>query len=187
MTENTENDPIVFEFSRPVHFSDVSEKQPMNKSVTAKPEECKALARRFDIVELSNLSADLVLKRRMGGSMVEVTGAFTVDVVQECIVTLAPVPDHIEAEFEAFFTDLPPAVPLSQEIEVPVDEDIPEFAEGGIIDIGELVAQHVALELDPYPRVEGASHDITDEELPPDEEKTHRPFEALAALKKDKT
>ena len=173
------------EFSRLVNFSDISEKQPMQKAITAKPEECKALAKRLEILELSNLTADLTLKRRMAGHMVQVTGTFTADVVQECVVTLDPVPDHIESSFEAFLTDIRPPVPLAGEVEVVPEKDAPEFVENGLIDAGELVTQHVALELDPYPRVEGASHELTDEELPPDEEKTHRPFEALAKLKKD--
>lgn len=184
-SKDTAPQPGKHEFSRLVSFSDISEKQPMHKSITAKPEECKALAERFEILELSNLTADLTLKRRMAGHMVQVTGKFTVDVVQECVVTLDPVSDHIESEFEAFLTDIRPPVPLAGEVEVVPEKDAPEFVENGIIDTGELVAQHIALELDPYPRIEGASHDITDEEMPPDEEKTHRPFEALAKLKKD--
>ena len=173
------------EFSRKVNLGDISEKQPLVKSFTAKPEECEKLAKRFDLIELKNLEADVTFTRKMAGRMAEVTGRFTVDVVQRCIITLDPVPDHIEAEFEAFFTDIKPPTPIAGEVEMPPEEDAPEYVAGGAIDAGEVVAQYIALELDPYPRKDGAQHDITDADMPPEEEKTHRPFAALAQLKKD--
>ena len=75
------------------------------------------------------------------------------------------------------------------EVEIREESEEPEFVKGGVIDLGELVAQHIALELDPYPRRDGVHHDLTDEDLPPEEventKKTHRPFEVLKDLKKE--
>ena len=41
-----------YEFSRPVRMGDVSETQPMNKSIEAKPDELKALAKRLSLIHI---------------------------------------------------------------------------------------------------------------------------------------
>ena len=168
MTKPKQNPDI--EWSRPVQINDISEQQAMNKSIKADKDEEKALAERFDLLELSNLEADLTLKREMAGHMIRVDGHFKVDVVQKCVVTLEPVPDHLDANFEAFFTDVKPPTPIMGEVEIREESEEPEFVQNGVIDMGELVAQYIALELDPYPRKEGAHHDLTDEDLPPEDQ-----------------
>lgn len=187
MTKAQKNPDI--EWSRPVLVQDISEQQALNKSISADNEEMTALAERFDLLDLSNLDADLKLKRGMSGHMITVNGEFKVDVVQKCVVTLEPVPDHLSAKFEAFFTDIEPPTPIAGEVEIRDENEDPEFIRNGVIDLGELVAQYIALELDPYPRKDGVQHDLTDEDLPPEQvekkAKTHRPFEVLKDIKKD--
>lgn len=177
------------EFSRPISIQDVSEQQAMHKSLAAEADEQAALVNRFDLLEMNNLKADITLKREMAGHMVRVEGKFSVDVVQKCVVTLEPVPDHLDAEFETFFTDTKPPSPITGEVEIRSDSEEPEFVANGVIDLGELVAQYIALELDPYPRKGDIHHDLTDEDLPPEQvekkAKTHRPFEVLKDLKKE--
>ncbi len=186
MTHPKKNPDI--EFSRPLAIQDISEQQPLNKSIKADQEEQEALAERFDLIEMSGLTAELTLKREMAGHMVRVDGHFKVDVVQKCVVTLEPVPDSLDAKFEAFFTDIKPPTSIVDEVEMKSEIDDPEFVQDGVIDLGELVAQYIALELDPYPRKGDVHHDLTDDDLPPEQVekkgKTHRPFEVLKDLKK---
>jgi len=180
MTQNTKIEP---ELSRPFNMGDVSEKQPVEKSLTATPEELKDLAKRFEILSMEKLEADLTIRKTMGGRMVRIDGHLSADVTQECIVTLEPVKDHLDTKFQAFFTDIKPPKMTAAEIEFKNERESPEYAPNGRINLGEVVAQFAALELDPYPRKDGVHHDVTDEEQEgaettpnPD---THRPFEVL--------
>jgi uncharacterized metal-binding protein YceD (DUF177 family) len=86
-----------------------------------------------------------------------VRGRIDADVVQSCVVSLAPVPAQVTEEFEAFFTQNPERAALSEEITfAPDEQDPPELIEDGTIDLGELAAQHLSLALDPFPRAAGA-------------------------------
>jgi len=119
-------------------------------SVTANEEERAALARRFDLIELPELAADLVLKKR-GDGAVELTGRWHARVVQRCVVTLDPVPSELAEEARLFFGRESAALagdPLD-------DEGWPEPIVNGIIDVGEAIAQLLAVALDPYPRAPG--------------------------------
>ena len=66
------------------------------------------------------------------------------------------------------------------------DDDQPEFLEGDEIDIGEVVAEHLGLNLDPYPRRPGvvfsAQDDTAEDEVDPD---SASPFAVLRELKND--
>ncbi|QJE72679.1 DUF177 domain-containing protein [Aerophototrophica crusticola] len=163
-------------------------------TIDSKPEERAALAKRFDLVAIDSLTATLRL-RRVRGEMVKVTGSLSADVVQTCVVTLDPVPAHVEEEFSALFAPdhLLPKEEEEEEMTFSVEmleEDVPEAMPGGRIDVGELVAQHLSLALDPYPRKAGISFEEIDEGAEPDsapvqaEPAKPNPFAALARLKK---
>lgn len=167
--------------------------------VTATEAECAALAQRFDLISLSGLTAKLRL-RRVRGEFIKITGEVTADVVQRCVVTLDPVPGHVQEDFSALFAPdhLIPKEEEDAESDhfqyLGGDEDFPEPMPGGRIDIGELVAQNLSLALDPYPRVPGVEftpiledYDPTTQDnggdLPP-EPPRQNPFAALSRLKK---
>ncbi|MFC7539628.1 DUF177 domain-containing protein [Siccirubricoccus deserti] len=77
-------------------------------------------------------------------------GRFTATVTQACIVTLEPVEQQM-AESLAFRL-LPP-----EQEEADGPEDLDEIAcPDGVADLGEAVAEQLALALDPYPRAPGA-------------------------------
>src|SRR5262249_9065317 len=76
------------------------------------------------------------------------------DVTQACALSLEPVPAQIDERFAALFGG-PAAVAGIVDIDL-AEEDPPEPIENGRIDMGELVAQHLALALDPHPRAPGA-------------------------------
>lgn len=123
--------------------------------IKANAEERAALAKRFDLVELAELSAQLVLKKRGDGSpgagAVEMTGRWHARLAQRCVVTLEPVWAELGDDVRLFFGESPAAVaadPLD-------DEGWPEPIENGVIDAGEAVAQLLGVALDPYPRAPG--------------------------------
>jgi hypothetical protein len=170
--------PIEPEFSRAVETSAVGE-EGIEVGFEANAAERAGLARRFDLLALDRLAGAARFRRASdGGIRAEVT--FEADVVQSCVVTLEPVAARVVEGFEASFGDGAEAG-RELEVEVGIDEDDPpEPIRGGRMEFGELVAQHLSLALDPYPRKPGA-------ELPAETgaepaEPRAKPFVALAKL-----
>ena len=168
------------EFSRPIAAETISN-QIQRREIAAEPAECQALARRFGLLALDKLAATLEL-RRQAGDVIHIHGHLLADVVQSCVVTLAPVPAHIETDFELSYGG------KAAEGEVddmdPAGLDAPEPLADGRIDLGEAVAQQLAIALDPYPRAPGAS--LGPEGFTAETGKIagKQPFAALAELKK---
>lgn len=130
-----------------------------NVVVQATAAERTALSRRFGLETLHDLSARLRVARartRDRVRAIRVHGAFSAEVTQICVVTLESFTVQVADELDIYF--VPPSEiedsesdsidSLSEEIIEPLAE--PE------IDLGELVAQHLALALDPHPRRPGA-------------------------------
>lgn len=170
------------EFSRPVLVDHLSARG-TEMDVEAGVEERVALARRFDLMEIVSLRARLRLRPLGGGPLVRVTGSLSAEVVQTCGVTLAPVPATVAEDFELTFG---PAEAGQEEVEFAYDdEDPPEPIVGGAIDVGEAVAEHLSLALDPFPRAPGATFEPTPE--PADEARARpNPFAVLAGFQQKK-
>jgi uncharacterized metal-binding protein YceD (DUF177 family) len=171
------------EFSRRVPLDRIGPK-PVVHEIVAAPAECAALAKRFDILGVEALSATVTLARVGAAGAVNLTGHLRAQVVQACIVTLEPVKAAIEEDFAVAYE---PAGEAASEIDLNPDPDdasvepLPQDA----IDVGESVAQQLALALDPYPRSPTARLEA---EWPGDTEKPGSgPFSALRALKKGRS
>jgi uncharacterized metal-binding protein YceD (DUF177 family) len=143
------------EFSRPFVANRLGGSA-VTETLLARPAECAALAKRLGLVELAQLSAIITLERTLGG-LVHVTGRLEADIVQTCVVTLVAFPSHVEDSFALDFGAAGDGV--GDEIDVDPDYDPPEPIEDGVIDLGELVTQYLALALDPYPRAPGVTLD----------------------------
>ncbi|MDB5394584.1 MAG: hypothetical protein JWM91_2090 [Rhodospirillales bacterium] len=141
------------EFSRPFVVDRLGSTA-ITETLDANAAERAALALRMDLVSLDQLSARVTLERAVSG-LIHVTGRFEADIIQTCVVTLAAFPSHVEDSFALDFGDAPGD--SGDEINVDIDCDPPEPLEDGVIDIGELVAQYLALALDPHPRAPGAT------------------------------
>lgn len=172
---------IQLEFSRPVAVDKLGA-DPVVREIKAKPDELRALTRRFGIVGMTDLVAEVRLNR-VGGRAVRVVGRFIADVEQMCVVTLEAFQSRIEESYTALFS--PDVAQSEEDVEIVVDpdaeEDLPEPLVGGRIDIGELTAQHLSLALDPYPRRPGVEFtDHVEDDGSADE--GANPFAALARL-----
>jgi uncharacterized metal-binding protein YceD (DUF177 family) len=164
------------EFSRPVRLEELSH-QPRRYDIEANEAERAALARRFELQGIDKLAAEVTLKSETAGKRVRLAATVDADVVQSCIVTLDPVPAHISTSFEVVYDRM--AAPSGHEVVVDAgDVDILPL-EGEILDIGEAVAEELALSLDPYPRAPGAQV----EGVPEPSDGGNRPFEMLARFK----
>lgn len=165
------------EFSRPIALGRIPSEGREDR-LAASPVECAALARRFGILAVHRLEAVLLLLPERGGALA-INGRMSAEVVQACVVTLEPVTQGV-AEAVALRV-LPAGHEPSDDPEGP-DEIA---AQGGVLDLGEAIAEQLSLALDPYPRAAGAALPPA-VEAPPAEDAPPGPpgaFAALAALR----
>ena len=164
------------EFSRLVDRRRIDAK-PLH--LEANETERTALAARFGLIALDRLAAEIALEP--DGNAILASGRLEADLVQSCAVSGEDLPVTIEEELAIRFV---PARQIDEEeIELEEDElDEIEF-EGDRFDLGEAVAQSLALAIDPYATGPGAE-DVRKRGDVIDESATG-PFAALAALKKD--
>ncbi|HVH48635.1 MAG TPA: DUF177 domain-containing protein [Sphingomicrobium sp.] len=163
---------------------------PVEVTISADAEERSGLAKLWSVLEVKALSATFTLQRWKRDG-VRLKGQVTADVVQACVVTLDPVPAHIDEAVEVVFVPegsklARPAISTEsgEMLLDPEGPDAPEIFTGDTIDAGVVAAEHVALALDPYPRradVAFSGHiESTDED-----DKKPSPFAVLKDWKKD--
>lgn len=166
------------EFARPVDVRRISGELAL--TLTARREERAALARRFGLIDIERLQADLTLTRQ--AEVVAAAGWLSAAIVQSCAVSGEPL--HVALD-EAIALRFVPATGdhrPDEEIELAAEDcDEIEYA-GGTVDLGEAVAQTLALAIDPYatgPQAHAAraAAGLIDEDAA-------GPFAALAALRK---
>ena len=144
-----------------------------------------ALATRFHVEEVADLTADILLTP-LDKNCLYASGKMSGRVRQFCSVTLQPVWTSIAQKIEVEFQ---PAHMAAQFVE-PEDDyetEAPEAMQDGTADIGEWVTQVFAMEVPAYPRapdVEFGGYGQSAEEIAA-EDKKPSPFAALAALKGD--
>ena len=149
--------PVVgIEFSRPLPVDRVPRKG-SHEHIKADPQECESLARRFNIPVLHALSARLLAAPWRGGGL-KVTGTVEADLDQLSVISLEPFREKLNFGVERHF--LPP----KDSADAAIDDAEPVI--DGIVDLGEVVAEELGLELDPYPRKPGESYINPDEETP---------------------
>lgn len=149
-----------------------------------------ALAAAAEVVSVESLSAQLLVRPWSGEGFV-VTGRVKAKLTQTCVVTLEPIVATVDEEVDVKL--VPPEEMSKYEIEpdengeIDLDAsilDLPEPMEGGVIDVGAIVAEHFLLAVDPYPRKPGAVFDAEAVGVG-DGRETLSPFAALAKLKKE--
>jgi len=182
------------EFSRPFDITKLG-KQAQHQTIEATPAELKALASRMKLPAIHSLSATLDIQPWKKGQ-IRVHGALQASIDQECVRTLDIFTSSMEEPVERVYArrDRRNAPEHDREIEIdPLAGDEPDLIEGEKIDLGELVAETLALSLDPWPKKPGT--DFVDyrtdntgapPEEPPGEEKRPSPFASLESLKKKK-
>jgi uncharacterized metal-binding protein YceD (DUF177 family) len=140
-----------------------------------------AIARRFDLLSVDRLEATLAVA--VDGESVKAEGRLNAAVVQACIASGEPVQATIAVPVAVRFVPNA-ALEVSQEdaeIELASDDlDVVGFS-GGRFDVGEMVAESLALELDPYPRSPDAERFLKERGVKSEGEVGS--FGALAALR----
>lgn len=149
--------------------------------LAANNDERAALAKRFGLVSVDRLEAEIALAR--DGDAVDASGWFEAEIVQSCAVTGDDLPASIREDISLRFVPESAAKPIEGEIELE-EEDLDEIAfSGDRFDLGEAVAQSLALAIDPY--AVGPNADAARKEAGLLEEGDAGPFAALKGLVKE--
>ena len=163
------------EFSRTF---DVRQLDHKDVRLVADEGERAALAERFGLVRIDRLEAVVLIERE--GQALKADGVLTAEIVQSCAVSAEDLPVAIREPLALRFVPATAAHTPDEEIELDADDlDEIEFT-GASIDLGEAVAQSLALAIDPF--ATGPDADQARQLL---DEGSANPFAVLARLKQD--
>lgn len=160
---------------------------PIQYDLEANAQDLKNLIERFGLVSLTYIKAFGEVTNKGNSQGVLITGKLTAELEQQCTISLKPVAEKVEEDFELLLVDTDMANRMDED-EAYLDEGAPDYdaLEGDTIDVGEVIAQTLSISMVPYPRAEDAVIDVSknvnvtiDE---PELEKPN-PFAELAKLK----
>lgn len=152
---------------------------PRAVSILATADERAALAARFGLRAVEELSANLRVWRDASGIIAE--GRVRARAVQACVVTDESVAAAIDERIAVRFIADDALASAADEIELAADALDTIGYDGATIDLGEAVAQTMALALDPFPRSPAAAAALDAAGVVSEERAG--PFGALAALR----
>ncbi|MBN9450379.1 MAG: DUF177 domain-containing protein [Bosea sp.] len=155
--------------------------------VVAGTEQLPAIAALLGLVSIEALEARYTLTRN--GERVKLDGRIAARLHQACIVTLDPFPVRLDVPVQLDFAPEDEVAAFARrndrddvEIDIEVrlnEDDPPEPVIDGVIDLGGVTLEFLALALDPYPRKPGASFESSAGDTG-----MESPFAALAKLKR---
>lgn len=149
--------------------------------LTAEPATRVAIARELGLERLDSLTARVTARPWLDGA--EIRGVLSADVTQVCSLSGEPFEQTLTSDFTVrAVPEGSDAAPKSESLEVDIDpegEDPPDVLPGEKVDLAAYVVEHLALEVDPFPRKPGAVYE------PPAEDNVLSPFAALAKLRRD--
>ncbi len=136
------------------------------------------MAKRLGLVSLSRFQAALDITPWLDGA--EIRGDWNTAVVQTCGVSLEDFETPLSGRFmvRVVPSGSQNAPEGGAEVELdPEADDPPDVLEGEVIDLGGYLLEHLALEIDPFPRKPGAVFE------PPQTAEIISPFASLRDLK----
>jgi hypothetical protein len=152
---------------------------PLRRQLQADEAARAAITQALDLESLDELRADLDLSAWFDG--VRIDGRWRASITQICGVSLEPFATGLEGEFvvHAVPAGSPHAPSLEREVVIdPLADDPPDVLDGDLVGLGGYVVEHLALEIDPFPRRPGA------EFAPPESPAERSPFSVLEGLKR---
>jgi uncharacterized protein DUF177 involved in 23S rRNA accumulation len=170
-------------------------------SYEADNNELEAIKAVYDLHAAHHFRLEAELRQDQQG-IITIKGRLAASVEQNCVVTLAPVAEKMDFDFDRLlisFTgknrrkrnpDRQRRDDLVEVVVEPLDNDPPDILIGNSIDLGKVALEEFSLELDPYPRHETApgtaefsypSHATEDDTSEPDA----RPFSVLKTIQPD--
>jgi uncharacterized metal-binding protein YceD (DUF177 family) len=170
-------------------MSDFAHRLPLNQirdgeriDLSADENERHRIAERLALSSLDRLDAHVTLERK--GEIVHARGRLKAVLRQSCVVTDEPVDAHADESFDIYFLPEPSSESPEEEIELHESDCDVVFHDGSAIDLGQAIADTLALTLDPYPRSPGAEATLKEAGVLTEAEAEAGPFAALAKLKR---
>ena len=155
---------------------------PVRLDVAPDAEQRAQIAKRLKLQSLPSLTAKVTVKPWLDGA--ELSGRFDAVVEQICGVSLEPFEQEVSGEIDVRVVPAGSelaAAAESGDLELDPDApDAPDVLENDAIDVAAYVIEHLALELDPFPRKPGATFDYEAPEV------ETSPFAALKKLTEPK-
>lgn len=105
-------------------------------------------------------------------------------VVQDCVVTLAPVTTRIDEPVERIYLADPPEVPEGDEVEMPDDDTVEALP--AELDLGAIMTEALVLALPAYPHADGVEplrQSFAEPGIEPMSDDAAKPFAGLAGLR----
>lgn len=167
------------EFSRPIRVDQIG-KMGTSNPIAADAVERAALMQRFGLLALDRLEADYSIGTENG--VIIARGHVRASLAQPCVATGTAVPEQVDTDFILrFVVDGSDVAPDSEELELDAQDCDTIGYDGQIIDMGEAMAETVALAMTPYPRAPDADAVLREAGVLSEEQAS--PFAALLALK----
>jgi len=166
------------EWGRPLRLHELA-RGPLRLRLAPDGAERARIAHDLGLESLPSLVAEVTVRAWLDGA--EITGRFQARVEQLCSVSLDAFEQELAGEIEVRV--VPPGSPhapaesgheLELDLEAP---DPPDVLQDDAVDVAAYVVEHLALEVDPFPRKPGAAFDY----VPQDKEES--PFAVLKTLK----
>jgi uncharacterized metal-binding protein YceD (DUF177 family) len=166
------------EFSR-THKVDQIGRLAGSLHIAAKAPERTALAQRFGLLALDRLEADYGVGMEDGAIVAR--GRVRAALAQPCVATGMAVPETIDSDFVLRFVVETEDAPEGDELELDAEDCDTIGYDGHVIDMGEAVAETMALAMTPFPRAPDADAYLKEAGVLSEEQAS--PFAALLALK----
>jgi hypothetical protein len=166
-------------WSHRFRMSDLS-RGPVVVSLEADEAVRAALAKHLGVRAIKSLTAEARLRPWLDGA--EIGGRFEAVVEQESGISLEIFDQVVTGPLEVRLVPAGSPNAPDPEVEIELDPeapDPPEILEGDVIDVAAYVVEHLAVEIDPFPRKPGETFEYT----PPQDDDS--PFAVLKRLKDD--
>jgi uncharacterized metal-binding protein YceD (DUF177 family) len=166
----------------PLRLADLPNRKPTEAVLTPTTAERAALAEALGITAIKKLTFQARLTP-IGRTDWTLDGRLGATVVQDCVVTFAPVTTRIDEDVRrTYMQDLPDPDP--GESEMPEDDTVDPLP--AVLDLGDVMAEALALALPAFPRAPDAPPlevSVTEPGKAPMTDADARPFAGLAALR----
>ncbi|MEK9685558.1 MAG: YceD family protein [Rhodospirillaceae bacterium] len=162
----------------------------LSRDVVFSDDQCAILADRFGLLVLEQLTANFKLTLGEKAGWINVSGKGIAEFQQTCVATLRPLKQSLNLEMELL---LVPEETSSSDVFGELDF---EYYSGNEIDLSEILAVELGLEINPYPRsvdadlsaigpqISGFQVSRALDSSPAREQEAERPFSDLEMLQK---
>ena len=167
-----------------MHLESLPQSQPTRFDLRPGNAERTALADAMGLIELKKIRFEGQIAASSDRDW-RLTAHLGATVVQPCVVTLDPVSTRIEADVTRLYLDRFSEPETGEETQMPEDDTVEPLP--AVVDLAQVMAEALALNLPEYPRKDGVelpSSVFAPPGVPPLEDSDLKPFAGLADLRK---